>query len=101
MYKTALTIDDLVKSGPLGRTSIYEAIKAGHLTARKYGRRTFVLTADFDEFLHNLPRLGERRIDARHSPAASADSPRSEKPRDTAGARNPDFVRWPQPEKKR
>ena len=53
--KNALTIDDVVKSGPIGRTSIYAAIKAGQLTARKFGKRTFVLTVDYDRFLRSLP----------------------------------------------
>ncbi len=56
--KTALTIDDVIKTGPLGRTSIYAAIKAGQLTARKYGKRTFVLAADFEAFLSSLPKIG-------------------------------------------
>ena len=56
--KTALTIDEVIKSGPLGRTSIYAAIKTGQLTARKFGKRTFVLASDFDAFLSGLPKIG-------------------------------------------
>lgn len=60
MQKTALTIDEAIKSGPLGRTSIYAAIRSGRLAARKFGRRTFVLAADFDEFLKSLPKIGDK-----------------------------------------
>ncbi len=56
--KTAFTIDELTKTGPLGRTSIYEAIRNGQLTARKFGKRTFVLATDFEVFLNSLPKIG-------------------------------------------
>jgi hypothetical protein len=55
--KTALTIAELVKFGPLGRTSLYQAIRTGELAARKYGKRTFVLAADFEAFLKSLPKI--------------------------------------------
>jgi hypothetical protein len=57
--KTAFTIEELVKSGPLGRTSIYQAIRTGQLTARKFGKRTFVLAGDFEAFLKSLPKMGD------------------------------------------
>lgn len=58
--KTALTIEEIIKSGPLGRTSIYQAIRCGQLTAHKWGKRTFVFATDYEEFLHNLPRIGAK-----------------------------------------
>ena len=61
--KIALTIDDIVKTGPLGRTSVYAAIKTGRLTARKFGKRTFVLASDFDDFLSSLPKIGDERAE--------------------------------------
>jgi hypothetical protein len=39
----------------LGRTTVYSAIKAGDLIARKYGRCTVVLEHDLNDFLGNLP----------------------------------------------
>jgi hypothetical protein len=57
MVKTAYTINELIEVGPLGRTSIYEAIRSGQLIARKFGNRTFVLAADFEKFLNSLPQL--------------------------------------------
>jgi excisionase family DNA binding protein len=41
----------------LGRTTIYGAIKSGHLIARRYGRRTVVLEQDLLRFLNNLPAI--------------------------------------------
>ncbi len=64
MPKTALTIDEVIKAGPLGRTSIYAAIKAGKLTARKFGKRTIVLTSDFEGFLNSLPKMGDERAES-------------------------------------
>jgi hypothetical protein len=39
----------------LGRTTIYAAIKAGDLIARKYRRTTVVLEGDLSNFLDALP----------------------------------------------
>ena len=66
--KTALTIDEVIKTGPLGRTSIYAAIKTGQLTARKFGKRTFVLTSDFEGFLNGLPKIGDQRAEGNRNP---------------------------------
>lgn len=43
------------------RTSIYEALKAGKIEARKCGRRTLVSVASLDAYLANLPiyQVGE------------------------------------------
>ena len=57
--KTAYRIDELVRTGPLGRTSIYAAIRTGQLRARKFGKRTFVLANDFETFLNSLPKIGD------------------------------------------
>lgn len=63
MVKAAYTINELIEVGPLGRTSIYEAIRSGQLTARKFGKRTVVLAADFETFLNSLPRISCRSAD--------------------------------------
>jgi helix-turn-helix protein len=52
----AYRIADVCKLTGLGRTSIYEAIKAGDLVARKWQRCTIVLAEDLAEFLAELPR---------------------------------------------
>lgn len=41
-----------------GRTTIYSAIKAGSLRARKCGRRTLILDADLRGWLSSLPAKG-------------------------------------------
>lgn len=51
----AITIPDAVKATGMSRTSIYEALKRGDLTARKAGHRTLILFADLEAYLTSLP----------------------------------------------
>jgi len=52
----AVTIPDAVRATGISRTSIYEALKRGDLTARKAGRRTLISFADLQAYLAGLPR---------------------------------------------
>ncbi|HXW22180.1 MAG TPA: DNA-binding protein [Rhodomicrobium sp.] len=56
----ARRIADLVAEGPLGKTTIYAAIREGALKARKFGDATVILDRDWQDFLENLPLAGER-----------------------------------------
>lgn len=58
--KQAYTINELTEIGPLGRSSIYKAINAGQLTARKFGRSSVVLADDWRRFLTSLPPFTPR-----------------------------------------
>lgn len=51
----AVTIPDAVKMSGMSRTSIYEALKRGDITARKAGRRTLISFADLEAYLASLP----------------------------------------------
>jgi excisionase family DNA binding protein len=51
----AYTIADSAKVSGLGRTTIYEAIGAGKLEARKAGNRTLVVADSLRSFVANLP----------------------------------------------
>jgi hypothetical protein len=55
--KFGYTIKELSESGPIKRSRLYEAIKAGELIARKHGRSTIVLTPDYEAFLDRLPKV--------------------------------------------
>jgi excisionase family DNA binding protein len=55
--RLALGIHDVCRLTGLGRTTIYAAIKAGELVARKSGRRTIILAADIEAFLNKLPAV--------------------------------------------
>lgn len=53
----AHTIDGVTHATYIGKTSIYAAIKAGELKARKNGRRTLILDHDLRKWLRSLPTL--------------------------------------------
>ena len=52
----AMTIPDAVKASGMSRSSIYEALKRGDLSACKAGRRTLISFADLQAYLANLPQ---------------------------------------------
>ena len=56
MYEVlAHTISDATKVSGLGRTTLYEAIGAGKIEARKAGNRTLIPAESLRAFLANLP----------------------------------------------
>jgi excisionase family DNA binding protein len=62
--RSALSINEAIRLSNGSRQTIYKAIRDGRLKARKFGKRTIILRADFEQFLHSLPPLelgGETR----------------------------------------
>jgi excisionase family DNA binding protein len=55
MQQIAYSIRQLGEITGIGRTTIYAAIRDGHLKARKIRRRTVVLHDDLSVFLNSLP----------------------------------------------
>lgn len=55
MKKLYGSVPDAVEYSDLSRTSIYEAMKRGDLTARKAGRRTLISFAELEAYLASLP----------------------------------------------
>jgi excisionase family DNA binding protein len=53
--KLAYTVPEACAVTGIGRTSLYEDIRAGRLTARKRGTSTLILMADLVAYLDNLP----------------------------------------------
>jgi excisionase family DNA binding protein len=53
----AYSIQQLGDVTGVGRTTIYAAIRDGHLKARKIRRRTVILHDDLQAFLNSLPRV--------------------------------------------
>jgi excisionase family DNA binding protein len=51
----AYRIDDLVRVSGIGRTKIYEALKAGQLRAHKSGKRTLIPAESARDFIARLP----------------------------------------------
>jgi hypothetical protein len=53
--RLAYSIDDITKQVGIGRSLLFEEIKAGRLLVKKAGRRTLVIDADLRAWLSNLP----------------------------------------------
>ena len=53
--KLAYSVEEFAEISGKGRTAVYAAIKAGHLKARKDGRRTLILHHDGMAYLEGLP----------------------------------------------
>lgn len=49
--KISYTVNEAVKACGLGRTTIYELIKAGELKPAKVGARTLILRSDLERML--------------------------------------------------
>ncbi len=54
LTKAAYSVRELVELLPLGRNSIYEAVKSGDLKVTKFGKRTMFLAPHVVEFLESL-----------------------------------------------
>lgn len=57
MDKKTYFIEELAKMGPVGRTSLFGAIREGNLIAQKAGRRTFVTMENYEAFLKTFPMV--------------------------------------------
>ena len=53
--KRALSVAEAAKAAGVGRTTFFEEIRRGRITARKVGRRTIITTDDLDTWLKSLP----------------------------------------------
>jgi excisionase family DNA binding protein len=54
--KRALGVAEAAKAAGVGRTTLFEAIRKGEVTARKVGRRTIITVDDLDAWLNSLPK---------------------------------------------
>lgn len=52
-----LSVSEACAIAHMGRTSFYQALHSGALTARKRGSRTFVLASELQRFIDSLPEL--------------------------------------------
>jgi hypothetical protein len=61
-FACAFTIPGFCAAYGIGRTLVYEEIKAGRLSARKVGNRTLILRTDAEAWAAGLPSLGVKRL---------------------------------------
>jgi hypothetical protein len=57
-HPLAVSIADAVRMSGLSRASLYRAIAAKRLIARKHGARTVLLVEEVERFLRELPTVG-------------------------------------------
>ena len=60
--RLAYSIADLTRIAGVGRSFLYEEIKAGRLIVRKAGRRSLVLAADATAWLASLPKVAPAEL---------------------------------------
>jgi hypothetical protein len=57
LVKAAYSVNEVLSIIPLGRTSLYAAVKRRELNASKFGKKTIFLTPDLAAFLLKLKRV--------------------------------------------
>ena len=57
LNKTAYSVNEFLSLVPIGRTSLYAAIKNGSLRATKFGKKTIILAPNAVAFLESLPTI--------------------------------------------
>lgn len=57
--RLCVTIEEATRLLSVGRSSIYNEIKAGRLRALKLGRRTVIATTELRRYLDGLPATGD------------------------------------------
>jgi len=56
------SINDFCQWASIGRTAAYAELKAGRLSARKFGRRTLIAKSEAERWLGSLQSLGSIAI---------------------------------------
>ena len=57
--KRAMSVGEAAKAAGVGRTTLFEEIREGRITARKVGRRTIITVDEFRRGSRRCPPLGK------------------------------------------
>jgi excisionase family DNA binding protein len=60
--KVVFSVDEFRERYGVGKTTIYEEIRAGRLMAMKVGRRTIITEEDGQNWLRSLPKANDTRL---------------------------------------
>jgi excisionase family DNA binding protein len=71
----AFSVAEACSAARIGRTSLYQAIRAGELRALKRGRRTIILANDLRRYLESLPALEAAAMTEMKRPGAGMTAP--------------------------
>lgn len=58
LQKPVLTVEEACRISTVGMTTLYRAIRAGQLVARKLGGRTIVMRSDLDRWIATSQEMG-------------------------------------------
>ena len=58
----ALTVSEFCETYSIGRTFLYEQLKAGRLSAVKAGKKTLILRDEAERWARSLPKLHAERV---------------------------------------
>lgn len=58
--KALLSVKEFCELAGIGRTSFYQQIQSGRITAKKFGRRTLIPQGEFERFISELPTITPR-----------------------------------------
>jgi excisionase family DNA binding protein len=55
MAQSALSVNQATKALSIHRATLYRELKAGHIEARKIGRKTVILIDEIERYLNSRP----------------------------------------------
>ena len=73
--RLAFSVAEACSAARIGRTSLYQAIRAGQLRALKNGRRTIILATDLHRYLENLPAIEAAAMTEMKRPGSGMTAP--------------------------
>lgn len=61
MQKPAYSVTEVLTMIGISRSKFYQLVNGGQIKVRKIGNRSIILAGDLEEFLQNLPAVGDEK----------------------------------------